>query len=114
MRIFRIWTNGIRTPHNRLIKQPYVYILASTRNGTLYTGVTSNLARRMGEHRNGAVGGFTKRHGVQRLVYAEPHDAMETAITREKQLKKWNRAWKLELIEKANPQWLDLYNQLMD
>jgi len=86
----------------------YVYILASKRNGTLYVGVTSDLARRIFEHKEGLVEGFTKSHDVNFLVYVEAHDAMETAIRREKAMKKWNRKWKLELIEKANPEWNDL------
>ncbi|PCI36940.1 MAG: GIY-YIG nuclease [Rhodospirillaceae bacterium] len=94
------------------MKQPCVYILASKRNGTLYIGVTSDPARRMGEHRNDQGEGFTHKHGVHRLVYIEPHDTMEAAIVREKQIKKWNRAWKIELIEKGNPQWLDLHDQV--
>lgn len=95
------------------MKQPSVYLLASTRNGTLYIGVTSDLARRMWEHKNDQGEGFTRKYGVHRLVYVETHDTMETAIVREKQIKKWNRAWKIELIEKNNPQWLDLYDQLL-
>jgi len=94
-------------------KQPAVYILASQRNGTLYIGVTSDLVRRVWEHRNDLVDGFTKRYGVHRLVYFEQHSDMATAIQREKQLKKWNRAWKIELIEKTNPEWLDLWGALL-
>ena len=90
-------------------KRPCVYILASQRNGTLYVGVTSDLARRAWEHRSDAVDGFTQRYGVHRLVFAEFHDTMDGAILREKQLKKWRRAWKLKLIERVNPQWRDLY-----
>ncbi len=89
-------------------KDPAVYIVASKRNGTLYTGVTSDLSRRIDEHKNGAVEGFTKRYGVHTLVYCEFHADMRTAIAREEQLKKWNRAWKLELIEQNNPDWHDL------
>ena len=92
--------------------QPSVYILASGRNGTLYIGVTSDLARRVSEHRANVVEGFTQKYGVHRLVYIEFHDEMTDAILREKQLKKWRRAWKLELIEKANPTWRDLYEDL--
>lgn len=84
-------------------KQPCVYILASKRNGTLYIGVTSNLASRAWQHREGETDGFAKRYAITRLVYFEFHDTMEAAITREKQLKKWNRAWKLKLIESINP-----------
>ena len=93
-------------------KRPCVYILASRRNGTLYVGVTSDLARRAWQHRLDAVDGFTRRYGVHRRVFAEFHDTMGGAILREKQLKKWRRAWKLELIERANPQWRDLYEDL--
>lgn len=95
------------------MKQPCVYILASDRNGTLYIGVTSDLVRRVWEHRNDAVEGFTQKHGVHSLVYTEFPDTMDAAIVREKQLKKWNRAWKIELIERENPQWLDLYDGLL-
>jgi putative endonuclease len=90
------------------MKQPAVYILASKPNGTLYVGVTSDLARRVEAHRSGAVIGFTKKYKVEQLVYFELHDSMIDAIQREKRLKKWNRAWKIELIEKANPEWDDL------
>ncbi|HEX4112171.1 MAG TPA: GIY-YIG nuclease family protein [Stellaceae bacterium] len=93
-------------------RRPCVYILASRRNGTLYVGVTTDLARRVSEHRVDAVPGFTQRYGVHMLVYAEFHDAIENAITREKQIKRWKRAWKLELIEQDNPQWRDLYDDL--
>jgi len=86
----------------------YVYILASRRNGTLYTGVTSDLARRTFEHRNGLVAGFTKRYRVHLLVWYEELDDIHVAITREKQIKGWNRAWKLKLIEKENSGWNDL------
>jgi putative endonuclease len=93
-------------------KQPAVYILASKPNGTLYTGVTTNLAKRVWEHRNNIVGGFTKKYNVHLLVYYELHDDIMSAISREKQIKKWNRAWKLRLIEKQNPQWRDLWEEL--
>ena len=93
--------------------QPCVYILASQRRGALYVGVTSNLARRAWEHRNDFVASFTTRYGVHTLVYAEFHATMEAAITREKQMKKWRRAWKIELIEKDNPEWRDLYDQIL-
>ncbi len=95
------------------MKQPCVYLLASSRNGTLYIGVTSDLLKRISEHRNGAVAGFTKSYAVHRIVYFEQHATMETAITREKQLKKWNRAWKIRLIEESNPQWRDLYEDIL-
>jgi putative endonuclease len=91
------------------MKQPAVYILASRRNGTLYIGVTSNLVQRVWQHKQDLVEGFTKKYQVHTLVYYEQHGDMVTAITREKQLKKWNRAWKIELIEKQNPTWRDLW-----
>src|SRR5690348_16032020 len=94
-------------------KRPCVYILASRRNGTLYVGVTSDLARRVWEHRSGAVGGFVQDYRVYKLVFAEFHETMPDAILREKRIKKWRRAWKLELIERGNPQWRDLYNDLV-
>jgi putative endonuclease len=90
-----------------------VYVLASKRNGTLYIGVTSDLRKRVWEHRNDVVDGFTKRYGIHRLVYYELHADMESAIRREKQMKKWNRAWKLELIEKQNPDWQDLWEKIL-
>lgn len=93
-------------------KQPCVYILASRKHGTLYVGVTSNLGQRIEAHRSGAIDGFTKDYGVHRLVYAEPHESMEAAITREKQIKKWNRAWKVQLIETGNPEWKDLSDDI--
>jgi putative endonuclease len=93
-------------------RRPCVYILAGRRNGTLYVGVTSDLARRVSEHRSGAVDGFTRDYGVRTLVFAEFHETMWDAITSEKQIKKWRRAWKLELIEQHNPQWRDLYDEL--
>jgi putative endonuclease len=93
-------------------KRPAVYILASQRNGTLYIGVTSDLVKRVWQHQNNTVEGFTAKYKVHRLVYFEMHDDMRSAITREKQLKKWNRAWKLELIERNNPEWEDLSSQI--
>ena len=87
----------------------YVYILASRRNGTLYTGVTNNLIRRVHEHRESLVEGFTKTHDVKRLVYLDQHDQIEDAILREKKIKRWRRDWKLALIEQDNPDWQDLY-----
>ncbi len=95
------------------MKQPAVYILASKRNGTLYIGVTSDLAKRIWEHRNDAVEGFTKKYNMHHLVYYELHDDMVTAIAKEKQLKKWNRTWKIRLIEELNPQWLDFYEDII-
>ena len=94
-------------------KQPAVYILASKRNGTLYTGVTSNLVKRVWEHRNDLLDGFTKKYNIHNLVWYELHETMESAITREKRLKKWKRKWKLELIESGNPGWLDLYETIV-
>ena len=87
---------------------PTVYLLASRRNGTLYTGVTSDPIGRLHWHRSGTLEGFTRRYGVTMLVRFEQHTTMEEAILREKRIKKWNRAWKLELIEGANPDWRDL------
>lgn len=95
------------------MKKPAVYILASKRNGTLYTGVTSNLPKRIWEHKSDAVEGFTKKYSVHLLVYYELHSDMITAITREKQLKQWNRAWKIRLIEETNPEWRDLYETII-
>ena len=89
-------------------RQPVVYILASDRAGTLYVGVTSNLMARLHQHRGGLIKGFTSRYGVYRLVHFESFDDMASAIHREKQLKKWNRDWKLNLIEASNPEWIDL------
>ncbi|MCG3773333.1 MAG: hypothetical protein JW395_0139 [Nitrospira sp.] len=94
-------------------KQPAVYILASKRNGTLYIGVTSDLIKRTWEHKNDSGEGFTKRYKVHRLVYYELHADMESAIRREKQMKKWNRGWKLELIEKQNPDWRDVWEGIL-
>ena len=90
-------------------KQPAVYILSSKRNGTLYVGVTSDLAKRVWEHKNNLVEGFTNRYGVHQLVWFELHESMESAIKREKRLKDWKRKWKVQLIEKINPDWEDLY-----
>jgi putative endonuclease len=88
-------------------------MLASKRNGTLYTGVTSDLVKRIWEHRNDMVDGFTSRYGIHRLVWYELHDSIESAITREKRLKNWKRKWKLELIETSNPKWIDLFNSIV-
>ena len=93
-------------------KQYFVYILASVRNGTLYTGMSSDIVKRVYEHRNDLVEGFTKRYGVHRLVYYEVHQDVHAAIAREKQIKKWNRKWKIRLIEDSNPVWQDLYPQI--
>ncbi|MBL8503406.1 MAG: GIY-YIG nuclease family protein [Rhodocyclaceae bacterium] len=95
-------------------RSPCVYMmLARKKNGTLYIGVTSDLMKRVWEHKNDLVEGFTKEYGVHRLVYFEMLEDMESAIQREKQLKKWNRDWKIELIEKDNPEWTDLYDLLV-
>ncbi len=90
----------------------YVYMLASQRNGTLYVGVTGDLARRVWEHRQGDIKGFTAKYGVKRLVWCEAYPTAIEAITREKRLKRWRREWKLALIESENPQWRDLYETL--
>ena len=94
-------------------KQPAVYILASGRNGTLYIGVTSDLTQRAWQHRSGALAGFSLRYDVKHLVHYELHGDMEHAITREKRLKKWNRAWKVRLIEERNPEWRDLWQEIL-
>ncbi len=96
-----------------MTKQPAVYLLASQRNGTLYVGVTSNLIGRIWQHREHVVEGFTQRYGVTRLVWYEIHATMEAAILREKQIKRWNRAWKLRLIEAVNPEWDDLWPRIL-
>ena len=94
-------------------RTPCVYILASKRNGTLYIGVTSDLVRRVWEHRNDLTAGFSKRYQTHLLVWFERHESMESAIVRERRLKEWKRAWKLELIEAANPAWRDLYREIV-
>jgi putative endonuclease len=93
-------------------KRYYVYILAKGRNSTFYTGFTSDLVKRVHEHKNELVEGFTKKYGVKMLVHYEVYDDYETALTREKRLKKWNRVWKMRLIEETNPQWEDLYEKI--
>ena len=90
----------------------YVYILANRKNGTLYVGVTNDLVRRVYEHKEGLAEGFTKHHDVKCLVYFEAHDSVEAAIGREKRLKRWRRDWKISLIERDNPDWVDLYEGL--
>ena len=95
------------------MKEPCVYLLASERNGTLYVGVTSNLVQRVWQHKSDLAASFTKKYQVHTLVWYEVHDTMESAIAREKAVKEWNRAWKLELIEKTNPQWRDLYEDIV-
>ena len=96
----------------RMVKYYYVYILASQRNGTLYIGITSDLIKRVWEHKNKFVDGFTKKYNINKLIYYEQYSDPENAIKREKRLKKYNRKWKLTLIEKANPQWKDLYEEV--
>ena len=91
----------------------YIYIMASKRNGTLYIGVTNNLLKRVYEHKNDLVEGFTKKYGVHRLVYYEQTEDVKSAIQREKRLKKWKREWKIDLIEQMNPDWVDLYDKLL-
>ncbi len=93
-------------------KNYFVYVLSSKRNGTLYIGVTSDLVTRVFQHKNDLANGFTKRYGVHNLVWYEMHQSPESAIQKEKELKKWRRAWKLELIEQQNPGWKDLYEEL--
>ena len=95
------------------MKQPCVYILASRKNGTLYTGVTSDLIQRIWQHKNDLVEGFTKKYRIHTLVWFEVHETMLSAIAREKAIKEWQRSWKLDLIESANPQWRDLYDDLV-
>jgi putative endonuclease len=94
------------------MRRPAVYILASKPNGTLYVGVTSDLVRRIWQHRNDAVEGFTMRYGIHRLVHFEQFGSMVEAIEREKELKKWRRAWKIALVEEANPDWRDLWPEI--
>jgi putative endonuclease len=94
-------------------KQPCVYMLASKKNGTLYIGVTSNLIKRVWQHKHNQVDGFTKKYSVHSLVWYEPHQEMLAAITREKQIKSWKRDWKIKLIENLNPEWCDLYQNLL-
>lgn len=96
-----------------MLMQPCVYILASRRNGTLYVGVTSDLVKRVWEHKSDIVEGFTERYSVHILVWFEQHDTMESAISREKAIKEWKRRWKLELIERQNPKWRDLYPEIV-
>ena len=97
--------------YNRHIKTPCVYLLASARDGTLYTGVTSNLHDRLSKHVDGTFEGFTKRYNIKTLVYYEMHETMDVAITREKRIKEWPRAWKVRLIHAFNPEWTDLYDR---
>ena len=110
--IFFVIPHLMRNPENMNIKIYHVYILASKRNGTLYIGVTSNLRKRVFEHKNNLVEGFTKKYKVHNLVYYEQITDIRSAIEREKRIKRWKRKWKLALIEKANANWKDLYNLL--
>jgi putative endonuclease len=96
------------------MKQYYVYILASKKNGTLYIGLTNNLLKRIYEHKNNIIEGFTKKYSVHNLVYYEKHNDINRAISREKQMKKWERQWKINLIQKSNPEWKDLYYDLVN
>jgi putative endonuclease len=95
------------------LKQAAVYILANKSRGTLYAGVTSDLIKRVWEHKNDYVTGFTNKYDIHNLVYYELHETIEAAILREKQIKKWNRSWKIRLIEEFNPKWKDLYNDII-
>jgi putative endonuclease len=97
----------------KIMNKAAVYILSSKPNGTLYIGVTSDLVKRVWQHKNDVIDGFTKEHSVHDLVYFELHEDMVSAITREKQMKAWQRQWKINLIEEANPQWRDLYSDLL-
>ena len=103
-------------PGSRAImdRSSYVYILASRRNGTLYTGVTSDIVKRVWEHKNKFVKGFSEKYGVDKLVYVEEHGDIGEAILREKRIKVWKRKWKLELIEKQNPEWKDLFDDIIE
>ena len=96
-----------------IMKKGYVYILASKKNGTIYVGVTCDLIKRIYEHKLNLVDGFTKKYDVHNQVYYEVNNDMESAIIREKQIKKWNRRWKLRLIEEKNPEWRDLYQEIV-
>ena len=95
------------------LMQYFVYLMASGKNGTLYVGVTNDLIRRVYEHRNGLVAGFTSRYGVYQLVWFESTPSVDAAIHKEKQIKNWNRAWKVAMIEESNPSWMDLYDTLL-
>jgi putative endonuclease len=95
------------------MQQYYVYILANKKNGTIYIGITGDLIKRIYEHKQNLIDGFTKKYNIHDLVYYEVHKEIEEAINREKQIKKWNRKWKLRLIEKDNPTWMDLYAEMV-
>jgi len=120
----RIWPRATSPIHSWLVipakagiklsmKQPCVYIMASGWDGTLYVGVTSDLIKRVWEHKNDMIEGFTKRYRVHSLVWFEQHEGMESAILREKAIKEWKRAWKVQLVEEFNPKWQDLYDTLL-
>jgi len=94
-------------------KEPAVYLLANKKNGTLYIGVTSDLRKRIYQHKNGTYQGFSSKYKTHMLVYYELHESMDAAITREKQIKKWNREWKINLIASQNPEWVDLYSSIL-
>ena len=94
-------------------KEPAVYLLANNKNGTLYIGVTSDLRKRIYQHKNGVFQGFSSKYETHMLVYYELHESMEAAITREKQINKWNREWKVNLIASQNPEWDDLYSSIL-
>jgi putative endonuclease len=96
-----------------MLKEPAVYILSNCKNGTLYIGVTSNLVQRVYQHKHDLVDGFSKKYQTHKLVYYEIHASMESAILKEKQLKRWERQWKVRIIDKSNPEWKDLYSELL-
>ena len=96
-----------------MMKEAWVYIMTNRPNGVLYVGVTSDIARRIWEHREGRVAGFTQRYRLKRLVYAEQHDSIASAIQREKNIKHWSREWKIDLIVASNPDWRDLYEEIV-
>src|SRR3981189_3142855 len=104
---------GIHVLHYPRLFGSYVYILASAPNGILYVGVTNDLARRTYEHRNGLIGGFTKKYSIKRLVYFERHETIQAAIQREHNVKHWSRKWKVRLILANNPEWNDLYESII-
>jgi putative endonuclease len=103
----------VKTGISSIMNQYYVYIVTNKKQGVLYIGVTNDLIKRIYQHKNGLVKGFTKKYNCDKLVYFEIHNDIKEAITREKQMKKWKRQWKIELIEKSNPEWNDLYYNLM-
>ena len=105
-------STGDSAPHTQAMQGGWVYIMTNEPNGILYIGVTSDIARRAWEHREGVADGFTRRYGLKRLVYMERHEDIEMAIRREKRLKHWPRAWKVRLIHAENPEWSDLYETL--